>query len=369
VVKVLRRTVLPLILGFMLALQPVTYAVAEEDSPSEEAAIGTTVNVPLGVDVIVVLDIPTVIGAQATAVNDAGVGVPINPGELELTISSTIDSLVLPISLPGEQDIESFSDPDTGITIEGDDIVIPLRDQDDDDILFIKATKTTKESSGTESTFALQDVVLTSIELTSKMSSADEDVGTIGVSFEVVLDVLPEGVIVNTTVTKDADPECHGSFVQAIRGEIQDTIKDTAYVLEVEKTNLENGTHLGMATITMKVGRAWAEAYGYDNIAILRCGDEGGSQRLDAEHIGFDGDNAIFQAESPLGLSFFGLVALGADQAPNPWYIVGGVGGAVLVSGLLLFFILRRRRIRDSMLTSSWPTGLRPEDWNDPDLK
>jgi hypothetical protein len=36
---------------------------------------------------------------------------------------------------------------------------------------------------------------------------------------------------------------------------------------------------------------------------------------------------------------------------------------------LLIFFILRRRRIRDSMLTSGWPTGLRPEDWEDPDLK
>jgi len=366
---VLRKTVLPLILGFILALQPVAYAVAE-DAPPEEGSIGATLIVPTGGSARVVVDIPTIIGDGAVAINTDGVAVVITPGAFSLTISNALDELVLPMTLPDGQDVESFSDPDTGISIEGDDIVIPLRNEAGLDVLYIKATKDGVDNVGTESTFALQNVMLSSKELTPDFSSDDEDVGTIGVSFEVELKALPEGVIVETKVTKDANPDCRNSFEVALRNEEQKSILNVAYVLHVIKTNLDNGTHLGGATITMKVGRTWAEAYGYDNIAILRCGEgEDGEQRLEAVYVGDDGDNAVFEAESPVGLSYFGLVALGAEQGGNLWYILGGVGGAVLVSGVLIFFILRRRRIRDSMLTSSWPTGLRPEDWKDPDLK
>jgi hypothetical protein len=359
-VKRIKKTVLPLLMGFILALQPVAYTFAEETSSP------VTTEILLGVNKTIEVVVPSVVSENAEAFDENEQPIPVNPGELDLTISEDDDSIDLPFTLDAGQDIESFTDPDTGITITGEDVRIPLKNEQDEEILVITARKTTVQSGDTTTRVTLENVVLESSEFISNMSSADPAVGTIGVSFEVELDVLPENVEILTQVTKTAESGCRESFDEVARA-AQKYIANIAYVLEVDKTNLDNGVHLGEATITMKVGIQWMQEFGFDNIVILRCGEEG-QQELETEYIGNDGSgNAIFRAQSPVGLSFFGLVAYSTRSFIN-WLVIGStVGGVVLLLIVAFFIILRRRRLRAERISSTWSTGLDADDWKDVD--
>jgi len=85
----------------------------------------------------------------------------------------------------------------------------------------------------------------------------------------------------------------------------------TAYVINVTKTNLENGTDIKSANIVMKVGAEWVEAHGgVDGIKIYRFDPETEEQQiLETHFLGYDEQGrAIFEGVSPDGLSVFGLI-------------------------------------------------------------
>ncbi len=359
-VKGIKRTILPLLMGLILALQPLAYAFAGETSTE----ITTTV-LP-GITKTVKVVAPTTVSANAVVLDKDQNPITVNPGSLKVTISADDDSIDLPLTLAPGQDVGTFTDPDTGISITGDEVAIPVKNEQGEQLFTIKGKKTESQASDIGTKVKLTDVVLESSELTADLSSLDPTVGNIGTSFRVGLDTLPDDVEITTEVAKTAEPACRDSFENAARAE-KKYIANIAYVLTVDKTNLRNGIELGEATITMKVGILWMQEFGFDNIVILRCGEEG-YQALETEYIGNDDSgNAIFQAQSPVGLSFFGLVAY-FDQPITPWLLIGSsVGGAILLLIVAFFIILRRRRLRAERVSSTWSTGLDADDWKDVD--
>jgi hypothetical protein len=101
-------------------------------------------------------------------------------------------------------------------------------------------------------------------------------------------------------------------------------ITDIAYVLAVNKTNIENTEYtivngemvpvkqgqVQNALITMKVSPAWVEAHGgKDAIKIMRY-DNGTAEALETHYIGTEGGLMVFQGVSPRGLSIFAICAV-----------------------------------------------------------
>jgi hypothetical protein len=211
-----------------------------------------------------------------------------------------------------------------------------------------------------------QNVVLTSASFSVDLSPADQKVSQVSASFEVRLRNLSQDQDASLKITISKEPDT-GSLVALERAAEGDhlVIGDVAYVLSIEKTSLENGTNLGEAVITMKVGRAWVDRYGVGNVKVMCCTEAGESQMLHTKFKGYEDGQAVFQATSPGGLEVFTLAAsLPVSRSAHVWIpIVAGIGGTAAITGLLIYLILRRRRAKEAALTEKWPTGLRHDDW------
>ena len=83
-----------------------------------------------------------------------------------------------------------------------------------------------------------------------------------------------------------------------------------AFSVTITKEGLDDGTVVGNSRLTTKVGRAWAERHGIENVRIFRLSDSGDLTALATRFVEFDGDSAVFEADSPNGLSVFSMVAL-----------------------------------------------------------
>ena len=123
---------------------------------------------------------------------------------------------------------------------------------------------------------------------------------------------------------------------------------DIAYGVMVDKTGLA-ADNIGTATITMKVGREWADNHGTDNIKIFRISD-GTKEMLPTEFMGYtpDGDQAIFVGTSEDGLSYFALAAISetiSEGAETNWALIGAIiGGLIVIAALVAVLLLQRRR-------------------------
>jgi len=197
-------------------------------------------------------------------------------------------------------------------------------------------------------------------EFSADFSPIDEKIGKVSVSFEFDLYSIPPGALIKIFISKALD-EAARSALHAAANNNGAEIVDIAYILNIEKTNLDN-TNLGEATITMKVGRAWMESYDIANIRILRCSEEGEYQILPTEFKGYEDGEAIFEAISPDGLSLFGLAALQERPMISWGPFIGLIMGLIIFIGVWFYFsILWRKPV--PVREGEWPTGLRPEDW------
>ena len=90
-----------------------------------------------------------------------------------------------------------------------------------------------------------------------------------------------------------------------------------AYTLNVAKTNLNDVTEIGTATVNMSISPSWVAAHGGVNkVKILRYADDGTYQVLDTRFVGMDSPgNMVFTVISPGGLSIFALVSVKSPPA------------------------------------------------------
>jgi len=354
----MKRLVLALTIACLLTLLPFKVAVADESSVEGEAIVllGLTVEAPLSVT--------GSISNEAQATGSHGEAIPITGDSLSLQVSEGKARLTLPIALSEGQTLTSFTDPVSGMELSGNELTIPIKDSSGNEVMSIVFEIEQVKGDGDTTEVVAKKVTLKSTELGVDLSQDDDKAGQVSASFEVDLKSLPPDASINISISQDPDEDVLTSFELVAMGD-GNVVADIACTLSVEKTNLENGIDLGEAIIIMKVGRAWVERYGVDNVQIMRYSEEGECQVLRTTFMGYEGEQALFQAASPGGLSVFGLAALiPLSPASAIWIpIVGGIGGGSSISAFLVFFVLRRRRAREAALRRRWPTGMRPEDW------
>jgi len=357
-VTMMKRLVLALLMVCLLTLLPFKVAMADDSSLEGEAIV------LLGLEVAASLPTAYSISNEAQATGREGEAIPISGDSLSLQVSGGKAGLTLPIALSEGQTLTSFTDPVSGLELSGNELTIPLKDPSGNQVMSIVFEIDEIKGDGDTTEVVAKKVTLKSTELGVDLSQDDDKAGQVSASFEVDLKSLPPDASINISISQHPDEDVLTSFELVAMGD-GNVVADIACTLSVEKTNLENGIDLGEAIIIMKVGQAWVERYGVDNVQIMRHSEEGEGQVLPTTFIRYEGEQAIFQAASPGGLSVFGLAALiPLSSGSAIWIpIVGGIGGSSSISAFLVLFVLRRRRAREAALRRRWPTGMRPEDW------
>jgi hypothetical protein len=169
------------------------------------------------------------------------------------------------------------------------------------------------------------------------LTKLDANIGKCAVKIDVDIKDAPDGASIQVTAL-DELPEDASSAFELVAADGKAVILDVAYGIRVDKTGL-TGINVDKATLTMKVGRNWADAYGTDKIRVFRMSD-GVKEVLPTTFKGYEGDYAVFEAISEGGLSTFGLAALkpsdaaftAADLVIDPGKIKTGKSATVSVT-------------------------------------
>ncbi|MFA7198515.1 MAG: PKD domain-containing protein, partial [Methanoculleus sp.] len=141
------------------------------------------------------------------------------------------------------------------------------------------------------------------------------EAGTVSAAVGANLTNIPSGAGLNVTISDNVSTGARSAFELAAS---QDglTVDAVAYVMNIDRTNLDNGADIADATIRMSVSSAWVAAHGGNtSIQIIRWAEDGTKEVLETRSLGFDGDMEIFEAASPNGLSLFGLATTTAQPA------------------------------------------------------
>jgi hypothetical protein len=238
----------------------------------------------------------------------------------------------IPVELGPGETLGSFTDA-AGLTFENNRLTIPssslttegrsmLRIEDDGGDLGTFIIIETGEAIGNGNRATANVLAIHSgAGLSEKDFTSDNpELGEVASGVSLDLNTLPEGARVVITTTMTADPEASSAFqlaaVDSGNGDMS-----IAYTINVEKTNLQNGTDIASASITMVVGPEWVNANGgVDVIRIYRHDPETGTnQVLETHFLGYDEEGrAVFEGISPDGLSVFALVGQKPVPATTP---------------------------------------------------
>lgn len=180
------------------------------------------------------------------------------------------------------------------------------------------------------------------LEQTMDFTQLDPDVGECAVSIDVDITDAPEGASIQVTAMYEPPADVISGFELAAT-DAGLSIENIAYVVRVDKINITTD-NISTATITMKVGKAWADKYGVDNVRIFRIGDDGTKEVLPTEFTGYTDDQAVFVGTSESGLSYFALAGISKEAGTN-WALIGGIIGGVIIATIVAVTLLRRRRV------------------------
>jgi hypothetical protein len=249
-----------------------------------------------------------------------------------ITMSGEDDTLriTIPVALKEGATLGSFTDA-SGIRFEDNKLIIPassvtgngtsmLQGEDENGSLPTEIIIETGEMTGSgDSAGAEVKSITSNTAFTGKdFSAEDPALGDVASKVSLELNTLPEGANIKVTTSRQADPEADSAFQLAAANAGMENIS-IAYTINIEKTNLQNGTDIESASITMVAGREWVEANGgIDAVRIIRYDNETGTtQVLETRFLGYDNQGrAIFEGISPDGLSVFGL--FGTRGLENP---------------------------------------------------
>ena len=353
----MKRSVLALTILCLCTLLPFQIAVADDTS-----MVGQVTVLP-GVEVHIPLHTAGIVSGEADARDSEGNTITPSGSSFSLQISESTGIATLPLSLGAGQTLGSFTDPVSGLEITETKFTLSLKDTNGNKAVSISGDIETIESTDGNIEVTAENLVLRSEEFLVDLTSVNEKIGEVTVSFQANLKSLPQDASIKATVSKDPDKEAQAAF-QLIFIDEGNKVADIACTLNIEKTSLENSTDLGEATIILKAGRAWAEEYGRENIYIMRYSDEGEAQKLPTTFEGYEGERAVFKAISADGFSVFGLAAITSLHGVSRWTVVLiAIGGSIAVAGLIIYFLIWRNRRREATLKEKWPTGMRQEDW------
>jgi PKD repeat protein len=139
------------------------------------------------------------------------------------------------------------------------------------------------------------------------MEAQVQEIGPVTSSFTAGLASIPAGARITTTLAEPVNPVVAELFRNAVVHE-GDEIQAVAYTLTVQKNNISATLP---ATITMSAPAAWVTAHGgTKSVVIGRIADNQTCTILKTAFSGNDSNgNMVFVADSPEGLSVFGLIA------------------------------------------------------------
>ena len=159
------------------------------------------------------------------------------------------------------------------------------------------------EANGVIQADTIQSILLATTPIEAYTGGA----GQVAASFTAGLASLPPDAALTTTVAEPVNPVVVEAFQRAVAND-GDEIQAIAYTLTVQKTNIAATLP---ARITMSIPAAWVTAHGgTSSIVIGRIADDQTSSVLKTSFSGYDPDgNMKFVADSPAGLSVFGLIA------------------------------------------------------------
>ncbi|WAI00349.1 hypothetical protein [Methanogenium organophilum] len=162
--------------------------------------------------------------------------------------------------------------------------------------------------NATAATGGVTGVVATGIPV----SGIIPEVGNVTAGFMVNLTGMPgNNASITSMISKEPSSEML-SYFQIAASEEGVGITDVAYTLNIQKSGITNGGDITSAVIRMAVTPEWVNAHGGMNaIRIIRHGEEGLTEVLETVFAGYDVDGLmIFAADSPNGLSLFGMAAV-----------------------------------------------------------
>ncbi|MCX6689723.1 MAG: hypothetical protein NTZ39_08585 [Methanoregula sp.] len=185
-----------------------------------------------------------------------------------------------------------------------------------------------------------------------------KDTGTVSASFTAnLITIPPPNATISATLAERPDATAQAAFDQAVsqKGYQMGVI---AYIMNVAKTNLADGTEIGQASVNMSIAPSWVTVQGGAGaVKIVRLADDGTSQVLDTRSLGLDSSgNMVFAGISPGGLSIFALVSVKSPPAghaitPQPTSPVSlpftSANSMLLIPPLVVFVVvllMRRRR-------------------------
>ncbi|MGD0080838.1 MAG: PKD domain-containing protein [Methanoregula sp.] len=162
---------------------------------------------------------------------------------------------------------------------------------------------TVTEANGVVQTENIQSILLATTPIEAYAGGA----GRVAASFTAGLASLPPDAALTMTVAEPVNPVVVEAFQRAVVND-GDEVQAIAYTLTVKKTNISATLP---ATITMSIPAAWVTAHGGStSVVIGRIADDQTSSVLKTSFSGYDPDgNMKFVADSPAGLSVFGLIA------------------------------------------------------------
>jgi len=189
------------------------------------------------------------------------------------------------------------------------------------------------------------------------------DTGTVSASFNAdLMHLPPQNATISGSLAEKPAPVVLAGFDSVVKqtGYQMDTF---AYTLNVAKTNLNDVTEIGTATVNMSISPSWVAAHGGVNkVKILRYADDGTYQVLDTRFVGMDiSGNMVFTGISPGGLSIFALVSVKSppavaavtQQPPSQFSLpfslpVTGANAVLIIPPLvvlvIILFIRRKRK-------------------------
>jgi hypothetical protein len=178
----------------------------------------------------------------------------------------------------------------------------------------------------------MEDVTMQSDPVTADLGG---NLGTVSTVIDIALTRLVSGVSIQQEVIEGAGTSVARAFQLAAAGNNLD-ITSVAYTVEFRNTGPLNA-NLGNAGVTLdlSIDHAWVIENAPDgdvnNIRILRLGEDGTKEVLTTHYTGSLGSTDYFKAQSPHGLSVFGLTAV--TSAVDQPIIITPVRSGYMFSG------------------------------------
>lgn len=240
--------------------------------------------------------------------------------KVEIFSNESVDLLELdgkkfikvPVNLSAGEKLESFTDPETGIKIEGNKVDIPSKDdQGKPNGHLILNTKDGVVGDNGRGTAEIEDATLALDEKKGSLSDEVENASQYtapSLSLNVSLKDIPtnSSVTIGSGDMTNDDKDKFKGIIDEKDNQTKDFKVKDVVMFEVSKKNMDDVKYVNNATLRIKVDKKAVEG---KLVKIVRK-DGNTYEELSAKLVGEEGGMLVFEAYSPNGLSLYALMTV-----------------------------------------------------------